>query len=81
MIKDIVRTLTSSVSWVSTVLPLGLKFAAAGMLIAAVLFFFDCFKTGMFFMVIGVFAPISSATLTAMCSLPTTKLPARPTEQ
>jgi len=55
MIKDIVRTLTNAVSWVGTVLPLGLKFAAAGMLIAAVLFYFGCPKTGVLFMVIGVF--------------------------
>ncbi len=55
MIHDIVRTLTKSVSWVGTVLPLGLKFAAAGMLIAAVLFYFGCPKTGVFFMIVGVF--------------------------
>ncbi len=55
MIKDIVRTLTNAVSWVSTVLPLGLKFAAAGMLVAAVLFYFDCPKSGFLFALIGVF--------------------------
>ncbi len=55
MIKDIVRTLTNSVNWIGTVLPLGLKFAAAGMLIAAVLFYFDCPKTGFLFVIIGCF--------------------------
>ena len=55
MIKDIQRTLTKSVSWIGTVLPLGLKFAAAGMLIAAVLFFFGCPKTGILFMIVGSF--------------------------
>lgn len=55
MIKDIQRTLAKSVSWIGTVLPLGLKFAAAGMLIAAVLFFFGCPKTGILFMLVGVF--------------------------
>lgn len=55
MIKDIVRTLTNSVGWVSTVLPLGLKFAAAGMLIAAVLFYFNCPKTGFLFVLVGCF--------------------------
>ena len=55
MIEDIQRTLAKSISWVSTVLPLGLKFAAAGMLIAAVLFFFNCPKTGFLFIIIGCF--------------------------
>ena len=55
MIKDILRTLTNCVGWISTVLALGLKFAAAGMLIAAVLFYFNCFKTGVCFMLIGIF--------------------------
>ncbi len=55
MINDIQRTLVKSFSWVSTVLPLGLKFAAAGMLIAAVLFFFDCPKMGFLFVLVGCF--------------------------
>lgn len=55
MITDIQRTLAKSLSWVSTVLPLGLKFAAAGMLIAAVLFYFGCPKSGFVFMLVGVF--------------------------
>lgn len=55
MIKDIFRTLTNSVSWISTVLALGLKFAAAGLLIAAVLFYFNCPKTGFLFVIIGCF--------------------------
>ena len=55
MIKDIFRTLTNSVSWVSTVLPLGLKFAAASTLIAAILFYFDCTKSGFLFVIIGMF--------------------------
>lgn len=55
MIKDIQRTLAKSLGWVGTVLPLGLKFAAAGMLIAAILFFFNCPKTGFLFIIIGCF--------------------------
>ncbi|MBR2082222.1 MAG: phosphatidylserine decarboxylase [Elusimicrobiaceae bacterium] len=55
MINDIQRTLTKSLGWIGTVLPLGLKFAAAGMLIAAVLFYFNCPKTGFLFVIVGVF--------------------------
>ena len=55
MIKDIVRTLTKSVNWISTVLPLGLKFCAAGMLVAAILFAIGWPKTAVLFMVIGIF--------------------------
>ena len=55
MITDIQRTLAKSLSWVSTVLPLGLKFAAAGMLLAAILFFFNCPKTGFLFIIVGCF--------------------------
>ena len=55
MISDIQRTLAKSLSWIGTVLPLGLKFAAAGMLIAAALFYFNCPKTGFLFVVVGCF--------------------------
>lgn len=55
MIEDIQRTLAKSLSWIGTVLPLGLKFAAAGMLIAAALFFFNCPKTGLLFIILGTF--------------------------
>ena len=55
MIKDIVRTLTKSVNWISTVLPLGLKFCAAGMLVAAILFAIGWPKTAILFMLIGIF--------------------------
>lgn len=55
MIKDIVRTLTKTVSWMGTVLPLGLKFCAAGMLVAAILFAIGWSKTAVLFMLIGIF--------------------------
>ena len=55
MIADIVRTLTKSVSWINTVLALGLKFCAIAMLVAVVFFFFDCYKMGALFIIIGVF--------------------------
>ncbi len=55
MIKDIQRTLANSFSWVGSVLPLGLKFCVAGMIIAAVLFAFRCPKTAILFMLIGGF--------------------------
>ena len=55
MIADIVRTLSKSVSWINTVLALGLKFCAIGMLIAVVLFYFDWYKLGFVFVVISVF--------------------------
>lgn len=55
MIEDIKRTLAKSFGWVGTVLALGLKFCAVGMLIAAVLFYFDCPKTGVLFLLVGVF--------------------------
>ncbi len=55
MIKDIVRTLTKTVSWMGTVLPLGLKFCAVGMLIAAILFAIGWSKTAVLFMLIGIF--------------------------
>ncbi len=55
MIKDIVRTLTNTFNWVGTVLPLGLKFAAAGMLLTAVFVYFGCMKTAFLFLIVGVF--------------------------
>lgn len=55
MIEDIQRTLAKSLSWIGTVLPLGLKFAAAGMLIAAIFFFFNCPKIGLLFIIVGTF--------------------------
>jgi len=55
MIKDIVRTLSKSVNWISTVLPLGLKFCAAGMLIAAILFGIGWPRTAVLFMLVGCF--------------------------
>ena len=55
MIADIFRTLSKSLGWVNTVLALGLKFCACAMLIAVVFFFFDCYKTGTLFILIGIF--------------------------
>ena len=55
MIADIVRTLSKSVSWINTVLALGLKFCAIGMLIAVVLFYFDWYKLGFVFVLLGLF--------------------------
>ena len=55
MIKDIQRTLAKSFGWVSTVLPLGLKFFAAGVLIALGFVSFGCPKTGVLFLIIGGF--------------------------
>lgn len=55
MIKDIQRTFAKSVSWIGTVLPLGLKFAAAGMLVAAVLFYFRWLGLGTVFILLGCF--------------------------
>ncbi len=55
MIKDIIRTLTKSVNWMGTVLPLGLKFCAAGMLVAAILFAIGWSKTAVLFILIGIF--------------------------
>jgi phosphatidylserine decarboxylase len=55
MIKDIVRTLSKSVNWISTVLPLGLKFCAAGMLIAAILFACGWPRMAILFMLLGCF--------------------------
>ena len=55
MIEDIQRTLAKSLSWVGTVLPLGLKFAAAGMLLAAIFFYFNCPKIGLTLILVGCF--------------------------
>lgn len=55
MIADIIRTLTKSVSWINTVLAIGLKYCAGAMLIAVVFFVFNCNKTGVAFVILGIF--------------------------
>ena len=55
MIADIKRTIANTFGWVGTVLPLGLRFFAAGVLIALVLVFFGCMKTAFLFLVVGGF--------------------------
>ena len=54
MIADIVRTLSKTVSWVNTVLALGLKFCAIGMLVAVVLFYFNFYKLGFVLILISI---------------------------
>ena len=55
MFADIFRTLGKCFGWINTVLALGLKFCAIAMLIAVVFIVFDCVKTGIVFVVIGIF--------------------------
>jgi phosphatidylserine decarboxylase len=55
MLTDIQRTLAKSLAWLGTVLPLGFKFAAAGLLLCAVCFWFNWNKIGFFFLIISVF--------------------------
>jgi len=54
MFTDIERTLAKSLSWVGTVLPLGLKFSAIGLLVCAVCFWFNFNKIGVFFLALSI---------------------------
>lgn len=55
MLEDINRTLAKCFGWVSTVLPLGLKFFAIAVAAAAVFLFFDFRVLGLLFLLIGCF--------------------------
>jgi len=54
MLEDIQRVFGKSISWISTVLAIGLKFCAIGMTAAAILFYFDCPKVATCLMIISV---------------------------
>ena len=55
MIQDIQRTLAKSFGWVSTVLPLGLKFFGIGVIIFAIFWLFKMETIALFFLVVAVF--------------------------
>ena len=55
MLEDINRTLTKCFDWVSTVLPLGLKFFAIAVAAAAVFLFFDLRTLGVVCLLAGCF--------------------------
>jgi len=51
MLTDIQRTLAKSLGWLGTVLPLGLKFSAVGLIICAICFWIGWNKLGFLFFV------------------------------
>lgn len=51
MLSDIERTIVKSFSWVSTVLPLGLKFSVVGLIVCAICFWIGWNKIGLVFMI------------------------------
>ena len=55
MIQDIQRTLAKSFGWVSTVLPLGLRFFGIGVVICVICLWFGWKTAGVFFLVVAVF--------------------------
>jgi len=55
MIKDIQRTLANSFSWVSTVLPLGLKFFGIGVIVFAVFWLFNMRTVGLLALAVAIF--------------------------
>ena len=55
MIGDIQRTLAKCFGWVSTVLPLGLRFFGIGLLVCIIFLLFRMQNVGLFFLAVAVF--------------------------
>ncbi len=55
MIQDIQRTLAKSFGWVSTVLPLGLKFFGIGVIVCVIFLLFGMKTVGLFFLAVAIF--------------------------